>query len=509
VGQRLIAFGTHHRVLRQHHWLSSSRIEERSPGRKYGGVANGGPDFLLTRISTRAATDLERYKRAAIFWPLVDVFLLVPAVVAAAAAVVLGPTGAVEPRIAVAAAVIAAVLAGFSLAFDVPGRSRRAQVAAIYLESFVAETAELTESDDGVVDVRRWFVRINAAIAMGSLDVDPEVLRPPRETDGDVGSVDASVEDSAAPPTGHRRAGRHSSTPNVRAAQRAGARHLHRLWWAFLLAVVFLVIEAGAAFVTNSLSLLSDAGHVLADGVGLGMALAAVHMASRGTRHPSRTFGMYRLEIVAALANAVILVGVAGYVLVEAVQRMGHPPKVPGGVVLVVAVAGLAANVASFWLLRPGAAESLNVRAAYLDVVADGIASIGVLIGGVAIRLTGWTWIDPAVGAAIGVWILPRAWTLGREAFRVLVQAAPPEVDMATVEADLRSLPGVEGVHRLHLWTLTSDLEVASAHLIVRPDADLHEVLDQAQVLLQDRYRVSHTTLQLEADDEACVDLDW
>jgi cobalt-zinc-cadmium efflux system protein len=471
-------------------------------------VANEGPDGLLTRISTRAATDLERYKRAAIFWPLVDVFLLVPAVVAAAAAVVLGPTGAVEPRIAVAAAVIAVVLAGFSVAFDVPGRSRRAQVAAIYLESFVAETAEVPESDDGLVDLRRWFVRINAAIAMGSLDVDPEILRPPRETDGVVGSVDASVEDSAAPPAGHRRVGG-TSDPNVRAARRAGARHLHRLWWAFLLAVVFLVIEAGAALITNSLSLLSDAGHVLADGVGLGMALAAVHMASRGTRHPSRTFGMYRLEIVAALANAIILVGVAGYVLVEAVQRMGHPPRVPGGVVLVVAVAGLAANLASFWLLRPGAAESLNVRAAYLDVVADGIASVGVLAGGVAIRLTGWTWIDPAVGAAIGLWILPRAWTLGREAFRVLVQAAPPEVDMATVEADLRSVPGVEGVHRLHLWTLTSDLEVASAHLIVRPDANLHEVLDQAQLLLQDRYRVAHTTLQLEADDETCADFDW
>ncbi|MGH8975830.1 MAG: cation diffusion facilitator family transporter, partial [Acidimicrobiia bacterium] len=303
----------------------------------------------------------------------------------------------------------------------------------------------------------------------------------------------------------------HGEAQGVRAAERAGVRHLPRLWWAFLLALVFLAVEAGAAFATNSLALLSDAGHVLADGVGLGMALAAVHLASRGTRHrhPSRTFGMYRLEIVAALANAILLLGVAGYVMVEAVRRMGDPPRVSGGVVLAVAVAGLAANLASYLLLRPGAAESLNVRAAYLDVVADAIASVGVLAGGVAIRVTGFTWIDPAVGAAIGLWILPRAWLLGREAFRVLVQAAPPEVDMATVEADLRSVPGVEGVHRLHLWTLTSDLEVASAHLIVRPDADLHEVLDQAQLLLQDRYHVAHTTLQLEDDDQACADLDW
>ncbi|MDQ3944318.1 MAG: cation diffusion facilitator family transporter [Actinomycetota bacterium] len=295
----------------------------------------------------------------------------------------------------------------------------------------------------------------------------------------------------------------------MKAAERAGARYVDCLWWAFGLAVAFLAIEAGAAFATNSLSLLSDAGHVLADGVGLGLALAAVHMASRGTRHPSRTFGVYRLEIVAALANAALLLGVAGYVLVEAARRVGDAPQVPGGVVLAVAVAGLAANLVSFWLLRAGAAESLNVRAAYLDVVADAIASVGLLAGGLAIRLTGWAWIDPAVGAAIGLWILPRAWTLGREAVRVLVQAAPPEVDMETVEADLRSVPGVADVHRLHLWTLTSDLEVASAHLIVRPDANLNEVLDQAQLVLQDRYHVAHTTLQLEPDGGACADLDW
>ena len=275
-----------------------------------------------------------------------------------------------------------------------------------------------------------------------------------------------------------------------------------------MLALVFLAIEATAAFLTNSLALLSDAGHVLTDSLGLGLALAAVHMASRGSRDPSRTFGWYRLEIVAALTNAFLLLGVAAYVLVEAVRRLADPPEVPGGVILLVAVAGLIANLISYVLLRPGAAESLNVRAAYLEVMADALASVGVLIAGLAMRLTGWLWIDPAVGAAIGFWIIPRGWRLGREAFRVLVQAAPPDVDMATVEADLCSLPGVEGVHRLHLWTLTSELEVASAHLTVRPDADLSEVLDQAQLLLQHRYHVAHTTLQLEAGD-ACADLGW
>jgi cobalt-zinc-cadmium efflux system protein len=492
----------------------------------------GGPDRLLTRIFTRAAADLERCRRAATVWRLVDALLLVPAAVAAVGSALLGATRMVSVPVAVGMALAAALLAGISLFFDLPGRIRRAEVAAAYLGAFVAETEDLPESGEGVVDLRHWFVRINAAITMGADDLDPELLEPPCPPGsghcGETGNgVTTTTTVTATAPNGQESPtagvgddGRHPAAPGhqcgtasarsgIKAAQRAGARYVDRLRWAFVLAVAFLAIEGGAAVATNSLSLLSDAGHVLADGVGLGLALAAVHMASRGTRHPSRTFGVYRLEIVAALANALLLLGVAGYVLIEAARRVGDPPRVPGGVLLIVAVAGLAANLVSFWLLRAGAAESLNVRAAYLDVVADAIASVGLLAGGLAIRFTGWTWIDPAVGAAIGLWILPRAWTLGREAVRVLVQAAPPEVDMETVEADLRSVPGVAGVHRLHLWTLTSDLEVASAHLIVRPDADLNEVLDQAQLLLQDRYHVAHTTLQLEPDGDACADLDW
>ncbi len=486
----------------------------------------GGPDLLLTRISTRAVADRERYRRGAMVWRLVDTLLLVPAVLAAVGSALLGATGAVHLSVAVGMATAAVLLAVSYVAVDVPGRVRRAQVAVRYLDVFLAAMLEEPESGEAAVDLRRWFVRINAAVTMGAEEIDPELLAPPCAPGSgycpDTGettpapAVTATVANGHATPAGEQGdapagppSGPRSGAMGMRAAERAGARHSHRLWWAFVLALIFLVIEGGSAVATNSLALLSDAGHVLADGVGLALALAAVHMASRGTRHPSRTFGMYRLEIVAALANAILLLGVAGYVMAEAVKRVGHAPEVPGGVVLGVALAGLVVNVVSWWLLRPGAAESLNVKAAYLDVVADAIASVGLLAGGVAIRLTGWTWIDPAVGAAIGLWILPRAWTLGREAFRVLVQAAPPEVDMATMEADLRSVPGVADVHRLHLWTLTSDLEVASAHLIVRPDADLHKVLDQAQVLLQDRYHVAHTTLQLEPDGDACADLDW
>ena len=294
------------------------------------------------------------------------------------------------------------------------------------------------------------------------------------------------------------------------AAARAGARHAKRLWVAFGLIAVFFVVEAVGGFVTGSLALLSDAGHMLTDVVGLGMALAAIHLASRGSTIAGRSFGLYRLEILAALANAVLLVGVAGYVLIEAVGRLGDPVDVPGGAILAVAAAGLAANLVAFVLLRQGSKESLNVQGAYLEVLADTIGSVGVLVGGAAIAVTGWNWIDPVVGAAIGLWILPRTWRLARQALRILLQAAPPDVDLERLAGELAGLPGVVDVHDVHLWTLTSDMDAASAHLMVAPDSDAHAVLDEARHLLEDRYRVRHATFQVEPEDHTgCEEVGW
>ncbi len=281
----------------------------------------------------------------------------------------------------------------------------------------------------------------------------------------------------------------------------AGNRYRNRIRWAFALAVMFLGVEAVAALSSGSLTLLSDVGHVLADVVGLGMALAAIHLANAGTRHPSRTYGLYRVEIVAALANALLLMGMAGYVIVEAAFRFGRPEHVPGGTMIVVAVTGLIANLISVWLLRPGANESLNVRGAYLDVVADAIGSVGLLVAGIAIRVTDAAWIDPLIGAALGLWILPRAVVLGREALRILVQAAPKHVDVAALEADLGAVAGVVDVHHLHIWTLTSDVEVASAHLRVAAGVDSNRVLVDARDVLHDRYHVTNVTLQVECAD--------
>lgn len=291
---------------------------------------------------------------------------------------------------------------------------------------------------------------------------------------------------------------------------RAGARHAGRLWWAFGLIVVFLVVQVVAGLLTNSLALLSDAGHMATDALGLGMALAAITVANRNRQAEHHTFGLYRLEILAALANAVLLFGVAGFVLYEAITRLGDPPQISSLPVLIVGIIGLLVNIACFLLLRAGASESLNVRGAYLEVVADMLGSIGVIVAAVLMRVTDWGWVDPVIGAAIGLFILPRAWRLGRDALRVLIQAAPEGVEPAEVDRALRGIDGVVEVHDLHLWTLTSEMEVVTAHIGIAEGADPAVVLSAARHVLVERFDLEHATLQVEATgDHECEDMTW
>lgn len=282
------------------------------------------------------------------------------------------------------------------------------------------------------------------------------------------------------------------------------------MWWAFGLIGVFFVVEVVGGIVTNSLALLSDAAHMLTDLVGLGMALAAIHVASRPTSRADRTFGLYRLEILAALANAVLLLGVGIYVLVEAVVRVRDPEPIEGGLMLVLAVVGLLVNVVAMLLLREGADESLNVKGAYLEVLADLLASAGVVLAALIVGFTGWEYADPLIAGLIGIFIFPRTVRLGAQALRVLVQAAPPDIDVEAMRRDLNDIPGVLDVHDLHVWTLTSDMEVASAHLMVIRDTDTHAVLDQARELIGSTYNVHHATLQIEPDDhQGCDEVNW
>jgi cobalt-zinc-cadmium efflux system protein len=294
------------------------------------------------------------------------------------------------------------------------------------------------------------------------------------------------------------------------ALRRTAARNVGRLWVALGLTLTFVAVEAVTAFVTGSLALLSDAAHMLTDGVAIALALGAIVVANRASSEGSRTFGLFRLEILASLANAMLTFGVAGYVLVEAVLRLvDGGTDVEAGPMLVVAVAGLGVNLVVFLMLRDGAQESLAVRGAYVDAMADAAGSVGVIVAAVVIETTGWTMIDPIVAAVIGLWILPRAWRLAASALRVLLQVAPAHLDLEAIRSELLAMPGVVDVHDLHVWTLTSEMDVASAHVMIGAGTDPHGVLDQARVLLLE-HEIAHATIQVEPDDHAgCAEINW
>jgi len=278
---------------------------------------------------------------------------------------------------------------------------------------------------------------------------------------------------------------------------------------AFVLVVVFMVAEVFAGWWTGSLALISDAGHMATDALGLGMALAAIIAADRARASGGRTYGLYRGEILAALANAVLLFAVAGYVLFEAAKRIGDPPDILTGPMVGVAIVGLAVNVVAWRLLSRGASESLNVEGAYLEVIADLVGSIGVIIAAVTIWMTGWRVVDPIVGAAIGLFILPRAWRLAQKALRVLLQVAPQHVDLDQLGSRLADIPGVSDVHDLHVWTLTSEIDVGTVHLMTGNTIDPHPVLDQAKAILEE-HGIAHATLQVEPEShKGCAEVSW
>jgi cobalt-zinc-cadmium efflux system protein len=289
----------------------------------------------------------------------------------------------------------------------------------------------------------------------------------------------------------------------------AGGRHLRRLWIAVGLGLVTFVLQLTGGLATSSLALLADSAHVFTDVFGVTLAAVAIVVARRAKSGGGRTFGLYRSEVLAALVNAALLFGVAGWVLYEAVGRFEAPPEVPGLPVTIVAAVGLLMNVIAFFLLRDGAKESLNVRGAYLEVMADMIGSIGVLLSGLLMLLFGWRYADPVIGVAIGLFVLPRAWRLGRSALRILFQHAPEGVDVKQMTQDLTKLPGVSEVHDLHVWTLTSGMEVVSAHLTMVDGADQANVLVAAQGLLATSYHIEHATLQVEQPSVKCRELSW
>ncbi len=280
----------------------------------------------------------------------------------------------------------------------------------------------------------------------------------------------------------------------------AAAAHRGRLAAVLCLSLAVLVVEVIGAVAANSLALLADAGHVLTDVGGLALALFAIWMASRPADR-NRTFGYLRLEILAAVANAVLLLGIAAFVLFEASQRAGQPETVESGLMLGFALVGLAANGASLWLLRDAQRESLNMRGAYLEVLGDLAGSTAVIVAAIVIALTGWTGADAVASIAIALLILPRTFSLIRDATDVLLEATPKGLDMDLVRSHILEAPGVADVHDLHAWTITSGMNVVSAHVVLADGADPGAALESLSNCLADDFDIDHSTFQLETVD--------
>lgn len=298
---------------------------------------------------------------------------------------------------------------------------------------------------------------------------------------------------------GHHRHDHHGLTGAARGT--AGAAHRGSLLAALGLTLLVLLAEVVGSFATGSLALLADAGHMATDAAGIAMALIAIHFANRPAAG-RRTFGHARAEILAAVLNAVLLFGVGAYVAYESVHRLLTPAEVAGGATVVFGLVGLAANGLALVLLMRGQRDSLSVRGAFLEVMADALGSLAVIVAAAVIVLTGFRQADPIASLLIAVAIVPRAWRLLREALDVLLEAAPRDVNPAEVRAHILALPGVQGLHDLHIWTITSGLNVLSAHVVVTEEAlekrGHGELLTDLQGCLDDLFDVEHCTFQLE-----------
>ncbi len=259
---------------------------------------------------------------------------------------------------------------------------------------------------------------------------------------------------------------------------------------------VFFVIELTTALLIGSIALLADAGHMLTDLVAMFMGLTAVLLARHGPASAARTYGWHRAEVFTAVANAALLVGVAAFILYEAFERLGDAPDVPGVPMIAVALAGLLANLVVVLLLRSQSEGSLAVKGAYMEVVADTVGSIGVLIAGIVTVTTHWPYADVVVAVLVALWVLPRAFALARAALRILSESSPSHIDVAELRSALAGVNGVTGVHDLHVWTLVPGKDMATVH--VSCNGDSAQVLDDARAVLASR-GLEHATVQVES----------
>ena len=279
------------------------------------------------------------------------------------------------------------------------------------------------------------------------------------------------------------------------------AGNVKKLTFALALTSTFLIVEVIAGFMTQSLALLSDAAHMFTDAAALAIALVAIKI-GKLPADDKRTFGYQRFEILAALFNAMMLFVVAIYILYEAYQRFSQPPEIQSVGMMVVAVIGLMINLISMKILFSSSKESLNIKGAYLEVLSDALGSVGVVIGGAIIYFTGWMWVDTIIAVLIGFWVLPRTWVLLKQSINILLEGVPEEIDIEKLRNDLLSVKGVESIHQLKVWAITSKNVHLTVHLFA-PAADRNQLYQQVMEMLSHQHGITEMTLQIE--DNACM----
>jgi cobalt-zinc-cadmium efflux system protein len=261
----------------------------------------------------------------------------------------------------------------------------------------------------------------------------------------------------------------------------------------------YMIAEVIGGLVSNSLALLADAGHMLSDVAALALSLFAMWIARRPP-NPRRTYGYYRAEILAALVNGATLVAISIYIFIEAYQRLREPPEVVGGVMMGVAVGGLVVNLLGLWILNGGKTANLNMRGAWLHVLTDAFGSVGAIAAAALVWAFGWNWADPAVSALIGLLVIYSSWALLKESVSVLMESAPAGIDVDAIRDAIISVPGVAGVHDLHVWTITSGIDSLSAHVVASDRAEQGQLLGDIRRVLHDRFGIDHQTIQIEPE---------
>lgn len=281
----------------------------------------------------------------------------------------------------------------------------------------------------------------------------------------------------------------HSHTP--------AGKNKKRLAIVLALTTTYMVAEIVTGLLTQSLALLADAGHMLTDVAGIGLALLAINFAERPAT-PERTYGFYRVEILAAVINGVVLIGISLYILYEAYERFRNPPEVRSGPMLAVAAIGLLINLVGIYLLKAASEESLNMKGAYYEVLSDMLTSVGVIIAAVVMLTTGWYYADPIISAGIGLFILPRTWLLLKDAVSVLLEGTPSDVNLTSLRESIAGVEGVASVHDLHVWSLTSGVNAMSVHTVLADHALHDEVLAAVQKRVTQDFTIAHATVQVE-----------